>query len=137
MRTDSLPLPQMEGTAPHPMAASGCTPMVTMLNSPRMADLRSGGDRSCTADEEVTKREEVAKPAKKKQRACTSTTGMAPATHSAHPIHRVPEESLAPTLSLLRANGRTKRMLTMAPAPTAPRMRPVFLGFPCINAGTI
>ena len=119
------------------MAASGCTPMVTMLNSPRMADLRSGGDRSCTADEEVTKREEVAKPAKKKQRACTSTTGMAPATHSAHPIHRVPEESLAPTLSLLRANGRTKRMLTMAPAPTAPRMRPVFLGFPCINAGTI
>lgn len=112
MRTDSLPLPQMEGkalcrlrtiirrkfemtpkwnaqhpngkqgfqppattiviwtpqastTAPHPMAASGCTPMVTMLNSPRMADLRSGGDRSCTADEEVTKREEVAKPAKR------------------------------------------------------------------------
>ena len=57
--------PQASTTAPHPMAASGCTPMVTMLNSPRMADLRSGGDRSCTADEEVTKREEVAKPAKK------------------------------------------------------------------------
>ena len=37
----------------------------TMLNSPRMADLRSGGARSCTADEEVTKREEVARPAKK------------------------------------------------------------------------
>ena len=109
--------PQTSTTAPQPMAAKGCTPIVTMLNSPRMADLRSGGARSCTADEEVTKREEVARPAKKKQRACISTTGMMPATHNALPIHSVPEESLAPTLSLLRANGRTKRMLTMAPAP--------------------
>ncbi len=47
--------PQTSTTAPQPMAAKGCTPIVTMLNSPRMADLRSGGARSCTADEEVTR----------------------------------------------------------------------------------
>lgn len=63
---------------------------------PQNGRLAFRGARSCTADEEVTKREEVAKPAKKKQRACTSTTGTTPATHSAHPIHRVPEESLPP-----------------------------------------
>ena len=40
--------PQTSTTAPQPMAAKGCTPIVTMLNSPRMADLRSGGARSCS-----------------------------------------------------------------------------------------
>ena len=47
------------------------------------------------------------------------------------------DQQLRGTIALPHSNGKTKRILVTAPAPTEPRIVPVFCGCPCISAGMI